>query len=46
MVLKKILESPLDSKEIKPGNLKGNQFRIFIGKTDAEVESPIFGHLM
>ena len=35
-VLKKTLESPLDSKEIKPVNTKGNQPRIFIGRTDAE----------
>ena len=41
MVLEKILESPLDSKEIKPGNPKGNQPWIFIGKTDAEAEAPI-----
>ena len=37
----KTLESPLDSKEIKPVNLKGNQSRIFIGRTDAEAETPI-----
>ena len=36
MVLGKTLESPSDSKEIKPGNLKGNQPRIFIGRTEAE----------
>ena len=36
MVLEKTLESPLDCKEIKPVNLKGNQSWIFIGKTDAE----------
>ena len=35
-VLEKTLESPLDSKEIKPTNSKGNQPWIFIGKTDAE----------
>ena len=34
------LESPLDSK-IKPVNLKGNQFWIFMGRTSAEVEAPI-----
>ena len=33
--------SPLDSKEIKPINPKGNQPWIFIGRTDAEVEAPI-----
>ena len=40
-VLEKTLESPLDSKEIKPIHPKGNQFWIFIGKTDAEAETPI-----
>ena len=38
MVLEKTLESPLDSKEIKPVNLKENQLSIFIGRTDAEVQ--------
>ena len=37
----KTLESPLNSKEIKPVNPKGNQLRIFIVRTDAEVEVPI-----
>ena len=41
MVLEKTLESPLDSKEIKPVNPKGNQPWIFIGKVDAEAEAPI-----
>ena len=41
VVLEKTLESPLDSKEIKPINPKGNQSWIFIGKTDARVEAPI-----
>ena len=41
VVLEKILESPLDSKEIKPVNPKGNQPWILIGMTDAEVEAPI-----
>ena len=36
VVLKKTLESPSDSKEIKPVNPKGNQSWIFIGRTDAE----------
>ena len=40
MVLEKTLESPLDSK-IKPVNPKGNQPCIFIGRTDAEAETPI-----
>ena len=46
MVLEKILERPLDYKEIKPVNSKGNQSRVFIGRTDAEAEAPILGHLM
>ena len=37
----KILGSPLDSKEIKPVNPKGNQSWVFIGMTDAEAETPI-----
>ena len=41
MVLEKTLESPLDSKEIKLVNPTGNQPWIFIGRTDAEVETPI-----
>ena len=46
MVLEKILESPLDSKEIKPVNPKGDQSWVFLGGTDVEAETPIFGHLM
>ena len=41
MGLEKTLESPLDSKEIKPVHPKGNQPWIFIGRTDAEAEAPI-----
>ena len=41
MVLEKALESPLDNKEIKPVNPKGNQQLIFIGRIDAEGEAPI-----
>ena len=41
MVLEKTLEIPLDCKEIKPVNPKGNQPRIFIGRIDAEAEAPI-----
>ena len=41
VVLVKTLESPLDSKEIKPGYPKGNQPWTFIGRTDAEAEAPI-----
>ena len=40
-VLDQTLESPLNSKEIKPDNPKGNQSWIFIGRTDAEAETPI-----
>ena len=39
--LEKILENPLDRKEIKPVNPKGNQPWIFIGRTDTEAEVPI-----
>ena len=46
VVLEKILESPLESKEIKPINPKGNQPRIFTGRTDAEAEAPTLCHLM
>ena len=41
VLLEKTLQSPLDSKEIKPVNPKGNQPWIFIGRTDAEAEAPI-----
>ena len=41
VMLEKTLESPLDSKEIKPINPKGNQPWIFIGRTDAEAEALI-----
>ena len=40
--LGKTLETPLDRKEIKPVNPKGNQHRIFIRRTNAETEAPIF----
>ena len=40
-VLEKTLESPLDCKEIKSVHPKGNQFWIFIGRTDAETEAPV-----
>ena len=39
--MEKILERPLDCKEIKPVNPKGNQSWIFIGRIEAEVEAPI-----
>ena len=41
MVLEKTLESPLDCKQIKLVNPKGNQSLIFIGRTDAEAEALI-----
>ena len=41
VVLKKALASPLDSKEIKPVNPKGNQPWIFIARSDADAEAPI-----
>ena len=41
-MLEKTLESFLDSREIKPVNPKGNQPEIFIERTDAEAETPIF----
>ena len=57
VVLEKTLESPLDSREIKSLNPKGNQPRTFVGRTDAETEYSLeglmlklklqyFGHLM
>ena len=41
MVLEKTLESPLDCKEIQPVHPKGDQSWVFIGRTDAETETPI-----
>ena len=41
MVLEKTLESPLNCKEIHPAHLKGDQSWVFIGRTDAEAETPI-----
>ena len=41
VMLQKTLESPLDSKEIKPVHPKGNQPWKFFGRTDAEAEAPI-----
>ena len=41
VVLEKTLESPLDSKEIKTVNPKGNHPSIFIGRSDAEAKTPI-----
>ena len=46
MVLEKTLESPLDCREIQPVHPTGDQSWVFIGRTDAEAETPILGHLM
>ena len=40
-MLEKTFESPLDCKEIKPVNPKGNQSWVFSGRTDVEAETPI-----
>ena len=41
VVLEKTLESPLDCKEIQPVHTKGDQSWVFIGRTDAEAETPV-----
>ena len=41
VVLEKTLESPLDCKEIQPVHPKGDQSRVFIGRTDVEAETPM-----
>ena len=46
VVLEKTLKSPLACKEIEAVNPKGNQSWIFIGRTDVEVEAPMFGHVI
>ena len=46
MVLEKTLESPLDYKEIQPVHPKGDQSWVFIGRIDAEAETPVLLHLM
>ena len=46
VVLEKTLENPLDCKKIQPVHPKGNMSWIFIERTDADAETPIFGHLM
>ena len=45
-MLKKALESPLDCKEIQSVHPKGDQSWVFIGRSDTEAETPVFGHLM
>ena len=42
VVLEKTLESPLDHKQIQPVHPEGDQFWVFIGRTDVEAETPIF----
>ena len=42
MVLEKTPESPLESKEIKPVNLKRNQPGILVARTDDEAKAPVF----
>ena len=44
-MLEETLESSLDCKEIQPVHPKGDQSWVFIGRTDAKAETPIFGHL-
>ena len=46
MVLEKTLESPLDCKESQQVHSEGDQYWVFIGRTDAKAETPILGHLM
>ena len=46
MVLEKILESPLDCKEIQPVHSEGDQPWDFFGRNDAKAETPVLGHLM
>ena len=46
VVLEKTLESPLDCKEVQPVHPRGDQSWVFIGRTDAEAETPMLGHLI
>ena len=46
VVLEKTLESPLECKETQPDHPNGDQSWVFIGRTDAEAETPILGPLM
>ena len=45
-MLEKTRESPLDCKEIQLVHLKGDQSWVFFGRTEAEAEAPILGHLL
>ena len=42
MVAEKTRESPLDTKEVKPVNLEGNEPCVLVGRTDAEAEAAVF----
>ena len=44
--MEKTLESPLDCKEIQPVHSKGDQSWVFIGRTEADAETPKCGHLI
>ena len=46
VVLENTLETPLEYKEIQPVHPKGDQFWVFIERTDVEAEAPVFCHLM
>ena len=46
LVLEKILESPLDCREIQPVHSKGDQSWVFFGRTDVKLKLQYFGHLM
>ena len=46
MVLEKIVESPLDCKEIQPVHSEGDQPWDFFGRNDAKAETPVLRHLM
>ena len=45
-MLKKVLESPLDCREIQPVHPRGDQSWVFIARTDVEAEAQYFDHLM
>ena len=46
MVLEKIVESPLNCKDIQPVHSKGDQSWVFFGRNDVKAETQYFGHLM
>ena len=45
-MLEKTLERPLDCKEVQPAHPKGDQFWVFIGRTDVKLKLQYFGYLM